>query len=211
MTERSRPATPTSASEHPPVWKFEYPIFHAETRDQWRAWLQANHDDERGVWLCSWRSGSEGDRPRCPYPDAVEEAICFGWIDSTTGVLDDERGLQLMTPRKAKSSWTRLNRQRAAAMEDAGLMTDAGRQAIAAAQSNGWWTIYDPVEDLAEPDDLAASLDRIPAARAAWDAFPPSARKQMLWWVISAAREETKASRIETITAKAADGQRARG
>jgi uncharacterized protein YdeI (YjbR/CyaY-like superfamily) len=141
----------------------------------------------------------------------VEEAICFGWIDSTVNSLDDARGLQLMTPRKPKSGWTRLNRQRVADLEAAGLMTDAGRRAVEVAQANGWWTIYDPVEDLVEPDDLALALDEDPQARAAWDGFPPSARKQMLWWVVSAAKPETKAQRIATIVTKASKGERAQG
>lgn len=185
------------------------PIFHAESRAAWRAWLEAHHGSERGVWLCSWRSST--GRPVCPYPEAVEEALCFGWIDSTVSVLDEERALQLMTPRKAKSSWTRLNRRRVAAMEEAGLMADAGRRAVEVARRNGWWTIYDPVEDLIEPDDLAAALDADPEARAHWGAFPPSARKQMLWWIISAAREATREQRIATVVEKATAGQRAQG
>ena len=112
-------------SDHRETWKFDYPIFHAETREQWRAWLTENAATTRGVWLCSWRTST--DRPRCPYPEAVEEAICFGWIDSTTTILDDDRGLQLYTPRKGKSAWTRLNRERAADMEARGLMADGGR------------------------------------------------------------------------------------
>lgn len=195
-------------SEHPATWKFGFPIFHAETREQWRAWLDRNHDSRRGVWLCSWRSGVA--RPRCPYPDAVEEAICFGWIDSTTVTLDDQRGLQLFTPRKAKSSWTRLNRRRVAEMERLGLMTDAGRSAVETAKRNGWWTIYDAVEDLVEPEALSVALDAEPAARTSWDEFPPSARKQMLWWIISAARTETQQRRIGEIVEKAARGERAR-
>ncbi len=185
------------------------PIFHAESRSQWRAWLQAHHDSERGVWLCSWKRHT--GRSVCPYPDAVEEAICFGWIDATVNVLDDDRALQLMTPRKAKSSWTRLNRRRAETMEAAGLMTDAGRRTIAVAQANGWWTIYDPVEDLIEPPELAAALDASPPARRQWDAFPPSAKKAMLWWVIVAVKDDTRRQRVATIVAKAAIGERAQG
>ena len=200
---------PRSASDHPATWKFDYPIFHAESRAQWRAWLTANHDSERGVWLCSWKPST--GKPACPYPDAVEEAICFGWIDSTVNTLDDERRLQLMTPRKPKSTWTRLNRERVAQLESAGLMTDAGRRAVAIAEENGWWTILDPVEDLIEPDALASALDANPAARAAWDDFPPSARKQMLWWVISAAKDETQARRIAVIVHEAQEGRRAQG
>jgi uncharacterized protein YdeI (YjbR/CyaY-like superfamily) len=202
-------AVPPSSSDHPATWKFDFPIYHAESRPQWRAWLEANHDTQRGVWLCSWRSST--GRPVCPYPQVVEEALCFGWIDSTATVLDDERGLQLVTPRKPKSTWTRLNRQRVAAMEAVGAMTDAGRRAVEVAQRNGWWTILDPVEDLVEPDDLTAALDADAAARAQWDAFPPSARKAMLFWVISAVRDETRAARVAKIVDDAARGKRARG
>ncbi len=200
---------PPSSSKHPATWKFGYPIYHAETRAQWRAWLEANHRSAPGVWLCSWRASA--DKSVCPYPDAVEEAICFGWIDSTVNVLDEQRTLQLMTPRRPKSGWTRLNRQRAAHMKSAGLMTDAGRRAVEVAQGNGWWTLSDTVEDLIEPDDLAEALDAEPAARAHWGKFPPSARKAMLWWVVSAAKAQTRARRIETIVERAADGERAQG
>ena len=196
-------------SDHPPTWKFDFPVVHAETRAQWRTWLEENHESQRGVWLCSWRTATE--QPRCPYPDAVEEAICFGWIDSTNTIFDESRGLQLYTRRKGKSSWTRLNRQRAADMEQRGLMTDAGRLAIAAAKATGWWTILDTVEDLEEPAELTAALDLDPVARAAWNGFPPSARKQMLWTIVSAARPETRAVRIAQIVSEAAAGRRAQG
>jgi uncharacterized protein YdeI (YjbR/CyaY-like superfamily) len=202
-------AAPRTASDHPASWKFDLPIFHAESRAAWRGWLADHHDRERGVWLCSWRPRT--GRPACPYAEAVEEALCFGWIDSTVNALDDERALQLMTPRKAKSGWTRLNRRRVAAMEAAGLLTDAGRRAVDVARANGWWTIYDPVEDLLEPPELAAALDAEPAARRHWDDFPPSARKQMLWWVVSAARDATRQQRVATIVAAAATGRRAQG
>ena len=202
-------SVPPSSSSHPATWKFGYPIYHAETRAQWRSWLEHNHDTAKGVWLCSWRTATA--KPRCPYPEVVEDAICFGWIDSTINILDDDRGIQLLTPRKPKSGWTRLNRQRAADMEAAGLMTDAGRNAIEVAQGNGWWTIHDPVEDLVEPAELKSALDANPAARTAWDGFPPSARKGMLWWVVSAARDDTRARRVATIVAKAAIGERAQG
>ena len=190
------------------MWKFDYPIVHVETRAQWRAWLGDRAGSERGVWLCSWRTV---DRPRCPYPEAVEEAICFGWIDSTSTVLDDERSLQLFTRRRPKSPWTRLNRERAADMEQRGLMTDAGRLAIAGAKANGWWTISEQVEDLVEPAALTAALDLDAAARATWNGFPPSARKQMLWWIVSAARDETRDARIATVVAEAGAGRRAKG
>lgn len=198
-----------TASEHPATWRFGYPVHHAETRSAWRAWLEANHATAPGVWLVSWRRPT--GRPAVPYPHVVEEALCFGWIDSTADTLDGERTLQLITPRKPKSTWTRLNRERVAAMEAAGLLTDAGRRAVEVAEANGWWTIYDPVEDLQEPDELRAALDAVPDARRQWDGFPPSARKAMLWWVISAVKPETRERRVTEIVSRAARGERAQG
>jgi uncharacterized protein YdeI (YjbR/CyaY-like superfamily) len=200
---------PPTASAHPATSTFDLPVYHPADLAAWRAWLVAHHDEARGVWVASWRTAS--GRERVPYAELVEEAICFGWIDSTVHTLDDDRGLQLMTPRKPKSSWTRLNRARAAALEEQGRMTDAGRRSVQAAKDNGWWTRYDAVEDLLEPDDLAAALDASPAARARWDATAPSARKQLLWSVISAAKPETRARRIARVVADAEAAQRPSG
>lgn len=207
--ESESPAIPATASDHPASWKFDFPIYHPRDLAAWRAWLTANCDTVRGVWVASWRKAS--GRDPVAYEDLVEEAICFGWIDSTVNILDDERGLQLMTPRKPKSGWTRLNRQRVAALEAQRRMTDAGRRAVEVAKANGSWTIYDTVEDLLEPDDLTDALDACPTARTAWDGFPPSARKQMLWWVVSSGRPETRATRIAKIVSAAASGRRAAG
>ncbi|MGH9235169.1 MAG: YdeI/OmpD-associated family protein [Acidimicrobiales bacterium] len=203
------PSIPATASDHPACWKFDFPIYHPADLAAWRAWLATNCDTVRGVWVVSWRKAS--GRDPVAYENLVEEAICFGWIDSTVNILDDARGLQLMTPRKPRSGWTRLNRQRVAALEAQGRMTDAGRRAVEVAKANGSWTIYDSVEDLLEPDDLADALDACPAARTAWDGFPPSARKQMLWWVVSSGRPQTRASRIAKIVSEAASGRRAQG
>jgi uncharacterized protein YdeI (YjbR/CyaY-like superfamily) len=197
---------PSTASEHPASWKFGYPIYHPETRAAWRAWLAANHASLRGVWLASWKRRT--GRPAVPYEEAVEEALCFGWIDSTRASLDDERSLQLMTPRRPRSSWTRLNRERVARLEAEGRLTDAGRRAVEVAQRNGFWLLYDTVEDLVEPDDLAAALDAVPQARAHWDGFPPSARKPLLWQVVSAAKPDTRARRIASIVDSARQGRR---
>jgi uncharacterized protein YdeI (YjbR/CyaY-like superfamily) len=194
-------SVPPSASELPATWKFGFPIYHPVDLAAWRAWLAANHATERGCWVASWRTGS--GRTRVPYPDLVEEALCWGWIDSTVNTFDDDRGLQMMTPRKPKSTWSRLNRQRVADMEAQGRMTDAGRRVVEVAKANGCWTILDPVEDLIEPDDLATALDAVPAARAAWDALPPSTRKQQLFTVVSATGADTRAKRIVKIVTEA--------
>ena len=200
---------PPTASDHPSTWKFGYPVYHPPTREAWRAWLDAHQDDTKGVWVVSWRSST--GRDRVSYDAIVEEALCVGWVDSTVNSLDDERGMQLVTPRKPKSPWARSNKERVARLEAEGLMKPRGRQAIEVAKANGWWNILDDVDAMREPDDLAAALDEVPAARQAWDAFPPSARKQMLFWVVSAGKEATRQSRIGTIVEQAARGERAKG
>lgn len=207
----SRPPArvPPSASEHPPSWKFGYPVYHPATREAWRSWLEEHQSDTPGVWVVSWRSGS--GRDRVPYDAIVEEALCVGWIDSTVNTLDEERGLQLVTPRKPRSTWARSNKERVARLEAEGRMGPRGRQAIEVAKANGWWDLLDDVEALREPDDLATALDAVPAARRTWDGFPPSARRQMLFWVVSAVKTDTRRSRIEAIVAAASRGERARG
>lgn len=200
--------------EQPPrpprsTWKYGYPIIHPPTRESWRTWLAQHHGTARGAWVASWRRGT--GLPVVRYPELVEEALCFGWIDSMADTLDERRRLQLFTPRKPRSTWTRLNRERVARLEAQGRMTDAGLHAVEVAKTNGWWTIYDRVEDLREPQELAAALDAAPRARREWDSFPPSARKLMLWWVISAAKPETRARRISAIIEAAEQGRRAQG
>ncbi len=200
---------PPTASDHPDTWRFDYVVFHPETRADLRAWMEANHDQVPGAWIVSWKKAT--GRPYVPYPEYVEELLCWGWIDSTNAKLDVERGLQLSTPRKAKSPWSRLNRRRVNEQDAAGQMTDAGWRAVQMAKANGWWTIADDVEDLIVPADLALALDAVPAAREAWDGFNASPRKQMLWWVKSAVRDETRAKRIQRIAEDAAEGRPARG
>lgn len=200
---------PPTASEHPATWKHGYPIYHPANREAWRAWLEAHQASARGVWVATWRRHS--GRSGVPYPDLVEEALCFGWIDSTTNVLDEARRLQLMTPRRPRSGWSRLNRERVARLTSEGRMTDAGRAAVEVAQANGSWRVYDAVEDLDEPADLAAALDQVPGARRTWDGFPPSARKNLLWWVVGAVKPDTRARRIARIVTDAAEGRRPQG
>jgi len=183
--------------------------FPAETREQWRAWLTANHDSAPGIWLVTWRKGAE--RPTLDYGAAVEEALAWGWIDTKAGSVDDERTRLAFTPRKAGSGWSRPNKERIARLEAAGLMQPPGRALIDAAKADGSWTLLDDVEDLVVPPDLADAFARHPGSREAWDAFPPSPRKLMLMWVVTAKRAETRASRIDQIAAAAAEGKRARG
>ena len=131
-----------------------------ETRAQWRRWLQRHHQTTRGVWLVTWRQGS--GRPVLGYEAICEEAICFGWVDSRPGKVDDTRTKILVTPRKPGSKWSRPNKERVARLEAAGRLAPAGVAVIDAAKADGSWSALDAVEDLVVPDDLEAAFARHP-------------------------------------------------
>jgi uncharacterized protein YdeI (YjbR/CyaY-like superfamily) len=175
-------------------------------RAGWRAWLIANHVTSSGVHLVSWRKSS--GKTSVPYADAVEEALCVGWIDAVAGRLDDERGLQWFGPRRSKSGWARSNKERVERLTSAGLMLPAGFAAIEAAKRNGSWTMLDDVEDLVVPDDLAAALDANPPARDHWDAFNRSPRRAILGWIAQAKRPETRMKRVAEAAENAARNER---
>jgi uncharacterized protein YdeI (YjbR/CyaY-like superfamily) len=176
-------------------------------RAGWRAWLIANHASTNGVYLLSWRRVS--GQTSVSYEDAVEEALCVGWVDSSGRNLDDERSIQWFARRRPRSVWARSNKERVARLTAAGQMLPAGLAVVEEAKRSGMWTILDHVEDLVVPADLAAALDARPPARANWHAFPPSARRAMLQWVVEARRPETRARRIVEIADKATRKQRA--
>lgn len=178
-----------------------------EDRAQWRAWLAEHHASSRGIWLVTWKKGS--GHPHLPYGDVVEEALAFGWVDSLPRSLDDERSQLLITPRKPGSNWSRVNKQRVERLDAAGLMAPAGTAVVEAARRDGSWNALDQVEDLVEPDDLRARLDRVPAARRHWDGFPRSARRGILEWLLTAKTPATREKRLADIVDKAARGERA--
>ncbi len=171
-------------------------------RPGWRAWLIANHATSTGVHLVSWRRGS--GQTSVPYEEAVEEALCVGWIDSVAGRLDEQRSIQWFSPRRPKSGWARTNKTRVERLIAAGLMLPAGLNAIDVAKRNGSWTRFDDVENLIVPDDLAAALDERPPARERWDAFSRSRRRAILGWISQAMRPETRARRIAEAAENAA-------
>ena len=183
------------------------PWVHAETVDEWRDWLLAHHATETGAWLVSWKSPT--GRPSVRYELAVEEALCVGWIDSSGRTIDDERHALWFTRRKAGSGWARTNKERILRLEAEGRMTDAGRALIDAAKADGSWTLLDDVENLIVPDDLAAAFARYPGSRAYFDAFPPSARRALLEWIVQAKRETTRAARLDETARLASQNIRA--
>lgn len=182
------------------------PLVHAEDRATWRAWLEANHATETGVHLVSWKRGFG---PSVPYEEAVEEALCFGWIDSSGGTIDERRSKLYFAPRNPRSGWAATNKARVERLLAAGRMAPAGLAAIERAKENGSWTLLDDVERGVIPDDLAAALAARPPAQSNFDAFPKSVRRMLLEWTAQAKRPETRAARILEIASKAQRNERA--
>ena len=185
------------------------PYVHADDHATWRAWLEANHAVARGAWLVTWRSRS--GRPGLDYEAAIEEALCFGWVDSTGGRFDDARGKLYFAPRTPRSPWAATNKARVARLIAEGRMAPAGLAAIERAKVNGSWGVLDSAARLEVPEDLAAALEIHPPAAANFAAFPPSARRMLLGWVALARRPETRAARISRVAEAAARNERARG
>jgi uncharacterized protein YdeI (YjbR/CyaY-like superfamily) len=186
------------------------PHVQADDRAAWRAWLEANHATVDGVWLVTWRPSS-GRMVDLDYEAAVEEALCFGWVDSTGGRVDDERGKLYFARRKSRSAWAATNKARVERLIVAGRMAPAGLAAIERAKANGSWEILDSVERLEIPPDLSAALEARPPAVANFGAFSPSSRKQMLARVAFARRPETRMARVAEIAEAAARNERALG
>jgi uncharacterized protein YdeI (YjbR/CyaY-like superfamily) len=177
------------------------------TRAQWRAWLGKHCGEGDGVWVVSWRKAT--GRAALSYDELVEEALAHGWVDSRPATFDAERGMLWVAPRKRRSSWSRLNKQRVEALIAAGRMTPAGLAVVEPARTDGSWKALDAVEALVVPDDLAAALDADPVARQAFEAFPRSATRAILEWISSARKPETRAARVATTVAEAHEGRRA--
>ena len=181
--------------------------FHVESAGEWRAWLAAHPDRTEGVWLVSWRASS--GRPHVTYEEAIEEALCFGWVDGQASQIDEERSMLWFAPRRKGSTWARTNKDRVARLERDGRMTDAGRKVIERATADGTWTILDSVDQMLVPEDLAASFAAWPGSREKWEAFPPSVRRLHLGWIVLAKAPETRARRIAQVAEKASRGERA--
>jgi uncharacterized protein YdeI (YjbR/CyaY-like superfamily) len=178
----------------------------APDRETWRAWLEEHHAEQSGVWLLYWRQAS--GRPSIDWSDAVDEAICFGWIDSTRRPLDDLSFKQYFAPRKPKSNWSRINKEKVERLIAEGRMTPAGLAAVERAKANGSWENLDSVEAMVVPDELGAALDAVPAARAYFDALSRAKRWEVLYWINGAKRAATRADRIRQIVEAAAEGKR---
>ena len=177
----------------------ELKTYFAKDRKAWRKWLEKNHAASSGIWLIYFKKTS--GKKRLDYNDAVEEALCFGWIDSTTRPIDEEKYMQRFTPRKSKSGWSAINKQRIEKMISQDLMIAAGIEKIEMAKKDGSWEsldkIYAPVDLLHIPEDLAKLFSKNKKAKINFENFPPFTKRQFLYWINSAKREETRKARIK--------------
>jgi len=184
----------------------EYPHITPRSRREWRAWLKKHHKTARGVWLVYAKKHT--GLPSLLWQHGVEEALCFGWIDSLRRPVDDTYFKQLYTPRKPRSNWSAINKASAERLIAEGWMTAAGVTAIEVAKANGSWNVIDHVESFVVPADFKKALARNQAARAGFDALSPFVRKQFLYRLNSAKRPETRARRIAELIDAAATRRR---
>ena len=183
------------------------PHVEVHERAAWRAWLEANHATTGGAWLVTWRPRS--GRIGLDYEAAVEEALCFGWVDSTGGRYDEHRTKLYFAPRKVRSVWSASNKERVVRLIADGRMGPAGLAAIERAKANGSWTALDAIEQGIVPPDLSAALEAHPPAAERFAAFPWSARRAILIWVADAKKPETRAARVLETAVRAAKNERA--
>ena len=172
-------------------------VLTPSSRAYWRSWLAANSDRKDGAWIVYRKKSSGLEGPL--YDDLVEEALCFGWIDSVVRRADDDRRLQWFSPRRPGGLWSALNKERVERLQRDGLMTEAGQAVVERAKTDGSWSQTDQVDALIVPPDLKAALEAAPEARIAYESLRDSAKKQYLWSVCSAKRPETRSRRIAGI------------
>ncbi|MEL6881846.1 MAG: YdeI/OmpD-associated family protein [Cyanobacteria bacterium J06607_10] len=178
------------------------------SRQDLRVWLSEHHEQSESIWLVTYKKHM-GDK-YVSYDALVEEALCFGWIDSLPRKLDSDRTQLLLSPRKPKSVWSKLNKARVDHLLKAGLITPAGQTKIDIAKANGMWTFLDDVEALIIPEDLAEGFSKTPIAKKNFEAFSDSAKKGILQWIKMAKKPDTRQQRIEKTVALAEENIKAR-
>ena len=181
---------------------------HPATREEWRAWLAENHAREQGVWLIRYKKAT--GKPFVGYDASVEEAVCFGWIDSRVNKIDEARSMLYFAPRKKGSGWSRANKQRVERLIGQGQMAAPGMAKILAAREDGSWNALDDIENLAVPEDLAEAFALRPESSEHWENFPRSVKRSILEWIAGAKREETRRRRIEATARQAQINERSR-
>lgn len=176
------------------------PSIYLPTREAWRNWLDKHHDSEPNIWLIHYKKHT--GKPSIPYNDAVEEALCFGWIDSLVRRFDEERYMQKYTPRKPRSTWSKHNVRRVEKMIAEGKMMERGLELYNYARENG---LLPDLEETAKPEGIfpevpdffTRALQKNPEAEKTFNALAPSYKLQYLGWILDAKREETRNRRME--------------
>lgn len=169
--------------------------FHAKTRNDWRKWLENNHQSEKSVWLIIYKK--ESDTPSVYYPEAVDEALCFGWIDSKPNKREENSYYQFFAKRNPKSNWSKVNKEKVAKLIAQGLMQKAGLEMVEIAKQNGTWTALDEVENITIPVDLQELFSKNNTAFQNWEKFPRSSKRGILEWIMNAKKPETRQKRME--------------
>lgn len=186
----------------------ESEMYTPASRREWRQWLHKNHRSRQSVWLVYYKKGV--GQPTVTYNEAVDEALCYGWIDSTRKSLGSEQFIQFFCKRKPNSVWSKINKEKVRRLTEEGLMTPAGLESIDIAKENGSWTVLDEVEELVIPPDLEQALSSRPGASAYFLSLSRSVKKMLLYWLVSAKRPETRYKRIEEIATLAAQQKKPR-
>ena len=189
------------------IKKVEPKIVYARTRKTWRAWLQKNHQKEKSVWLIIHNKNST---TKCVnYEESVEESLCFGWVDSIAKKRDDESHMQYFSQRKAKSNWSKSNKERVARLIEQGLMHASGQAMIDLAKKSGTWAALENVQRSILPEDLKTLFLKNKIAEKYFQAFPPSSKRIILEWIQNAKKPETRKQRIKQTVLLAAKNLRA--
>jgi uncharacterized protein YdeI (YjbR/CyaY-like superfamily) len=182
------------------------PVLAFAAAGEWRAWLEVNHASAPGVWVSIAKTGSGLESVR--YPEVLEEAICFGWIDGRRQRLDEVRFLQRFTPRRARSQWSRINRENAELLIERELMAPAGHAEVDRARADGRWErAYASQSRAVVPEDLQAELDSRPGAAATFATLSSQNRYSILYRLEQAKRPETRARRLATFVAMLEAGE----
>jgi uncharacterized protein YdeI (YjbR/CyaY-like superfamily) len=184
----------------------EVQILDAASPTAWRKWLEENHLFEQAVWLVLYNKSS--DKKSITWREAVDVALCFGWIDSKKIKIDSETSHQFFSKRKPNSTWSKINKEIVRQLIESGLMTAAGYKSIETAKQNGSWTILDEVEELVMPEDLEIEFATKPKSIDFFLSLSKSVRKAILQWLVLARRPETRRKRIVEIVELAAQKQK---
>ena len=170
-------------------------------KKDWRNWLELNHHKKEAVWLIFYKKKSP--KYNLSWSESVDEALCFGWIDSVKKTIDSETYKQYFSKRKAKSNWSKINKDKVKTLIEQGLMKEEGYKSIEIAKENGSWTILDEVEALVIPDDLKEGFTNFEGSMEFFDSLSKSVKKILLHWVVSAKRKETRQKRVLEIAQNA--------